>query len=190
MTIYGYARVSTKDQNLERQLEALKQAGCKTIFTEKVTGTKRQRPELVAMIDQLQEGDIIIVKDLTRISRSTKDLIELVELFRSKGVGFKSINESWLDTTKKDDAVSKFIFTIFAGLSEFERNQLSERTIEGLEVAKSKGRTGGRPKVNGDQMKYAIELFEEGEKSIAEICRVTGVSRPTLYRRLNELGLK
>lgn len=190
MTKYGYARVSTKDQNLDRQINALKEAGVDVIFEEKVTGTKRERPELNKMLDLLEEGDTVIVKDLTRISRSTKDLIELVELIGSKGAGFKSINESWLDTTKKDDAVSKLMFTIFAGLAEFERNQLSERTKEGLEVAKSKGRTGGRPKKMGDNMKHAIDLFKEGGVTIAEICRRTNVSRPTLYRRLQELGLK
>jgi DNA invertase Pin-like site-specific DNA recombinase len=187
--IYGYARVSTKDQNLDRQVKALEEAGCDVIFQEKITGTKRGREELNRMLDGLQEGDTVIVKDLTRISRSTKDLIELVEIIGNKKAGFKSLNESWLDTTK-NDAVSKLMFTIFAGLVEFERNQLSERTIEGLAIAKSKGKTGGRPKKNGDTVQHAIELFKEGDKSIAEICRNTGVSRPTLYRRLKELGLK
>lgn len=184
---YGYARVSTKDQNLDRQIEALKKEGCEIIFEEKVTGTKRNRPELMKLLEVLQAGDVVIVKDLTRISRSTKDLIELTETMTAMGVGFRSINESWLDTTKQD-AVSKLLFTIFSGLAEFERNQLSERTIEGLAVARSKGRIGGRPKKNGDVMQHAIELVKEGY-SKAEACRKTGVKRTTLYRRLEELNL-
>lgn len=106
----GYARVSTKDQNLERQLDELTTAGCEKIFQEKISGTKRNRPEFDKMIDQLRQGDLVIVSELTRISRSTKDLVEIVELFKSKGVELKSIKEAWIDTTT---AQGKLIFTFF-----------------------------------------------------------------------------
>ncbi|MCY9324059.1 recombinase family protein [Bacillus haynesii] len=189
MTVYGYARVSTKDQNLARQIKALNDAGCEQIFREKVTGTKRERPQLEALLETVKEGDVVIVKDLTRISRSTKDLIELVELFGKKGVGFKSLNESWLDTSK-NDAVSKLMFTIFAGLVEFERNQLSERTLEGLAVAKANNKRIGRPSKDKANIEHAISLWENGRHNIKDICKITGVGKSTLYRKLKERGLK
>jgi len=184
---YGYARVSTKDQNLDRQIHALKQAGAEIIFEEKMTGTKKDRPELNRLMETIGEGDTVIFAELTRLSRSTKDLLALVEEISNKGAEVKSLKESWLDTTTSS---GKLMLTIFAGLSQFERDLLSERTKDGLESAKRDGRVGGRPKQNGGTMQHAIELFKEGEKTIAEICRNTGVSRPTLYRRLKELGLK
>ena len=187
MTIYGYARVSTKEQNLERQIYALQQAGAEVIFEEKITGTKKERPELVKLLDTIEEGDTIVFAELTRLSRSTKDLLDLVEEISNKGAEVKSLKEAWLDTTTSH---GKLMLTIFAGLSQFERDLLSERTKDGLESAKRRGKLAGRPKKNGDNMKYAIELFKEGGISIAEICRRTTVKRTTLYRRLEELGLK
>jgi DNA invertase Pin-like site-specific DNA recombinase len=185
--IYGYARVSTKGQNLDRQIDALKQAGCEYIYEEKESGTKRKRPELERMLEDLKEGDTVIVAELTRISRSTKDLLEIVNIITSKGANFKSLKESWLDTTSPH---GKLLLTIFAGLSEFERDLIAERTKEGLEAARRRGRVGGRPKVNDGRVEMALELYQEGKYTIKEICRRTGLTRATLYRRLAEAGLK
>lgn len=183
----GYARVSTKKQNLDRQIDSLTAAGCDVIFTEKETGTKRNRPELNKMLSEIQEGDTVVFAELARASRSTKDLLELVETITEKGASVKSLKESWLDTTS---SAGKLMLTIFAGLAEFERDLISERTIEGLAAAERRGNVGGRPKKNSEQLDYAIELVKEGNLAKSEICRVTGVSRATLYRRLEELGLK
>lgn len=185
--LVGYARVSTKKQNLNRQIDALEQAGCDVIFMEKETGTKRNRPELNRMLESLNEDDTVIFAELARASRSTKDLLELVDTINKKGASVKSLKESWLDTTT---SAGKFMMTVFAGLAEFERDLISERTVEGLESARRRGNVGGRPKKQSDQLDYAIELVEKGELSKMEICKVTGVSRATLYRRLDELGLK
>lgn len=187
MAKIGYARVSTKDQNLERQIFALKEAGAEIIFEEKITGTKKDRPELVKLLETIGEGDTVIFAELTRLSRSTKDLLELVEEITNRGAEVKSIKESWLDTTTSS---GKLMLTIFAGLSQFERDLLSERTKDGLESAKRRGKVGGRPKKNGDNMRHAVDLYKEGGVSIAEICRRTTVARATFYRRLEELGLK
>lgn len=184
--IVGYARVSTKKQNLDRQIDALEKAGCEAIFTEKMTGTKRDRPELNRMIEGLQEGDTVVIAELARASRSTKDLLELVETINNKGASIKSLKESWLDTTT---SAGKFMLTVFSGLAEFERDLISERTIEGLEAAERRGNVGGRPKKKSEQLDYAIELVKEGVLEKSEICRKTGVSRATLYRRLKEEAL-
>jgi DNA invertase Pin-like site-specific DNA recombinase len=181
--IFGYMRVSTLDQRLDRQDKALKEAGCEKIFFEKITGTKRERPELNKMIEQLREGDTVIIKDLTRLSRSTKDLIELVETFKKKGVNLKSLNESWLDTTSPQ---GQLMFTIFSGLSQFERDLISERTKEGLEVAKKKGKQIGRSGVGQEKIDYAFYLIDSGKMNIKEASEEIGVSRMTLHRYLNK----
>lgn len=182
----GYARVSTADQNLDRQIIALQEAGCEIIYQEKVTGTKIDRPELQNMIDNLQEGDVVIVKELTRVSRSTKDMLDLVQTITEKGCFIKSINESWLDTSSPS---GKLMLTIFAGMSQFENELRSQRCSEGREVAMDKGVQFGRPKKNGKNVNLAIELYKQGDKTVTEICDSTGVSRTTLWRRLKEQGL-
>ncbi|PEM65323.1 recombinase [Bacillus pseudomycoides] len=182
----GYARVSTKKQNLDRQIDALTAAGCEVIYQEKITGTKRERPEFTRMLAEVQEGDTVLVAELTRVSRSTKDLLEIVDTITKKGANVKSLKETWLDTTT---SAGKLMLTIFAGLAEFERDLLSERTKDGLDAARRRGNVGGRPKQHNEQLDYAIEQVKAGEMSKSEICRVTGVSRATLYRRLEELDL-
>src|SRR5271157_2601375 len=119
---FGYARVSTDQQNLHRQIDILKAEGCEKIFEEKITGTKRERPELTRLLDQLRKGDTIIFNDLTRLSRSVKDLFSLVERIENLGANIKSLKENWIDTTTPQ---GKLIFTIFAGLSQFERDLIS-----------------------------------------------------------------
>ena len=123
----GYARVSTEEQNLDRQLDSLKEAGCEKIFQEKITGTKKERPELDKLMEQLRSGDLIIISDLTRLSRSVKDLFSLVDQIEKKGANIKSLKESWMDTSTPQ---GKLMFTIFAGISQFERDLISQRTLD------------------------------------------------------------
>lgn len=178
----GYARVSTEEQNLDRQLDILKQAGCDRIYEEKVSGVKKDRTELNKMLDQIRTGDVIIISDLTRLSRSVKDLFSLVEQIEEKGANIKSIKESWLDTT---NAQGKLMFTIFAGISQFERDLISQRTIEGLNAARARGKKGGRPKTNEKDIKLAVKMYNSKNYSISEITKATGVSKTTLYRYIN-----
>lgn len=178
----GYARVSTEEQNLNRQLDILKQAGCDRIYEEKVSGIKKDRHELNKMLDQIRTGDVIIISDLTRLSRSVKDLFSLVEQIEEKGANIKSIKESWVDTTT---AQGKLIFTIFAGISQFERDLISQRTIEGLNAARARGKKGGRPKTNEKEIKLAVKMYDSKNYSISEITKATSVSKTTLYRYIN-----
>lgn len=182
----GYARVSTVQQELDRQLEALREAGCEVIYQEKMTGTKIDRIELQKMLNSLKEGDTVIVKELTRVSRSTKDMLDLVQQITDKGCFIKSLSESWLDTSSPS---GELMLTIFAGMAQFERRLLLERCQEGRKIAVSKGVVMGRPKKNTKTLEYALELYKEKSMSIRKICEVTGVSKATLCRRAKELGL-
>lgn len=176
----GYARVSTQDQNLDRQLDALKGAGCEKIFQEKITGTKKDRSELERLLEQVRKGDTIVIESLSRLSRSTKDLIQLMETFNQEGVNLYSMKEN-IDTT---GATGKLIFKIFGALVEFERDLISERTKEGLASARARGRKGGRPKKTGNKIEVAIKMYQSKEYTVKEIEEATGVSKATLYRRL------
>jgi DNA invertase Pin-like site-specific DNA recombinase len=175
----GYARASMEKQAIERQLDELAAVGVAAahIYQEKMTGTQRDRPELNRMLAELNESDTVIVVELSRISRSTKDLLEIVELIHSKGADFKSLNETWLDTTTPH---GKLLLTIFAGLSQFERDLIAERTKSGLAAAKARGRNGGRPATEPGKI---LALHHNGV-SAAEIVNLTGVSRSTVYRLL------
>jgi DNA invertase Pin-like site-specific DNA recombinase len=175
----GYARVSTEEQNLDRQLDILKLAGCDRIYEEKVSGIKKERPELKKILDQLRSGDVLIVADITRLSRSIKDLFCLVEQIEKEGANIKSIKESWVDTTT---AQGKLMFTIFAGISQFERDLISQRTIEGLNAARARGKKGGRPRLNEKNIKLAVKMYNSKNYSISEITKATSVSKTTLYR--------
>ncbi|MDA2627478.1 recombinase family protein [Bacillus cereus] len=178
---FGYMRVSTIDQNLDRQEQQLKDAGCERIFFEKVTGVKRDRPELNRMLEFLRQGDTVVVTDLTRLSRSTKDLIEITELISQKGANLKSLKESWLDTTT---AHGKMLFTVFAGIAQFERDLTSERTKEGILAAKKRGKYPGRPSVDKEKLNYAFYLMEQGA-NITEAAEKSGISRMTIYRNMH-----
>ena len=175
----GYARVSTEEQNLDRQLDSLKEAGCEKIFREKITGTKKERPELDKLMEQLRSGDLIIISDLTRLSRSVKDLFSLVDQIEKKGANIKSLKESWMDTSTPQ---GKLMFTIFAGISQFERDLISQRTLEGLAAARSRGKKGGRPKKDEKAINIALKMYQEKVCSISEITKATGVSKTTIYR--------
>lgn len=177
---FGYARVSTEAQNLDRQLDALQKYGVDIIYNEKMTGTKRDRPELTKLLDRMTEGDTVVIESLSRLGRSTKDLIELTELFQSKGVHLVSLKES-IDTST---STGKLLFTLMSAIAQFERDVIADRTREGLNAARARGRKGGRPKVDTDAVKKAIKLYNTGEYAIKEIEDLTGVKKDTLYRNL------
>jgi DNA invertase Pin-like site-specific DNA recombinase len=175
----GYARVSTLDQNLDLQLQALKTAGCRRIFQEKISGSNRNRPEFRRMLDHLREDDIIVVWKLDRLARSTRDLLETMETIREAEGRFQSISEPWADTTSHS---GKMIMTIFAGIAEFERDLIRERTGAGREAAKKRGVRFGRPrKLALDQDELARRLVSEG-KSVREIAAIFNVHPATIYR--------
>lgn len=178
----GYARVSTEGQNLDRQIDMLlkQDVDKRNIYTEKITGTKRDRPELNRMLEELQEGDTVIVSDLTRISRSTKDLLEIVEKICNKGASIKSIKDTWLDTTSQNP-YNAFLLTVMSALSQLERDLISQRTREGLVSAKARGRSGGRPSKQSEYQKTVMLLYTGGMR-VADIVRSTGISRSTVNR--------
>ncbi len=177
--IIGYARVSTKDQNLDAQVDLLKGAGAEKIFLEKRTGKNRDRPELVRLLDQLRNDDIVAVTKYDRLARSLKDLIEIVEQIRERGAGFRSLGED-IDTTT---SAGRLIFHVFGSIAEFERERIVERTREGLAAARKRGRIGGRPSVLSDEAKIEVRrMRDKDHRSIAEIARAFEVSRSTIYR--------
>ena len=178
----GYARCSTLDQNLDWQIDALTKEGCDRIFQEKFTGTRKDRPELLRMMDILREGDTVIICELTRLSRSVKDLFDLVEQVEKAGANIKSLKEPWLDTTTPQ---GRLLFTIFSGVSQFERELIRERTMEGLASARARGRMGGRPGKDKKIVEQALTLYDSKAYSVDEISKTTGISRATLYKYVN-----
>lgn len=183
MSVVAYARVSTLDQNLNRQLDMLSAYGVDTIYTEKMSGTKRNRPELNRMLDQLSEGDTVVVESLSRLGRSTKDLIELVELFQKRGVHLVSLKES-VDTNTPS---GKLLFTLMSAIAQFERDTIAERTNEGLKAARARGHNGGRPRFDQKKVQQAIKLYETKQYTLKEIEELTGVKKITLYRAMKRL---
>ena len=178
----GYARRLTLDQNLDWQIDALMKEGCDRIFQEKFTGTRKDRPELIRMMDMLREGDTVIICELTRLSRSVKDLFDLVEQVEKAGANIKSLKEPWLDTTTPQ---GRLLFTIFSGVSQFERELIRERTMEGLASARARGRMGGRPGKDKKIIDQALTLYDSKAYSVDEISKTTGISRATLYKYVN-----
>jgi len=180
--IVGYARVSTDDQTLALQLDALQAAGCEKVFRDTISGTKTERPGLSKALDHVRNGDMLVVWRLDRLGRSLSHLIELIQTLEGRGVGFKSLTEQ-IDTTTSG---GKLIFHIFGALAEFERNLIRERTMAGLQAARARGRKGGRPKKPNTDTKIVMakRLHADPNNSIAEICKTLGVSRATLYRYL------
>lgn len=176
--VFGYARVSTEQQNLDRQLDMLQKYGVDFIYNEKMTGTKRNRTELEKLLERLTDGDTVVVESLSRLGRSTKDLIWLMETFNSKGVNLVSLKES-IDTTT---STGKLLFTLMSAIAQFERDVIADRTREGLNSARARGRKGGRPRTDSEQLRKAIKLYNTQQYSLAEIEDMTGVKRSTLYR--------
>lgn len=178
--VFGYARVSIEAQNLDRQLDALKNYGVDIIYNEKITGTKKNRPELTKLLDRITEGDTVVVESLSRLGRSTKDLIELTEIFQSKGVNLVSLKEA-IDT---NSSTGKLLFTLMSAIAQFERDVIADRTREGLKSARARGRTGGRPRAYPEQVKKAVKLYKTEQYSVKEIEELTGIKKSTLYRNL------
>lgn len=180
--LIGYARVSTNEQNLDLQRDALQQAGCakKNIYTDKITGTKHVRKGLEQALTHLREGDTFVVWRLDRLGRSLTHLIETVTSLAEQGITFKSITEN-IDTST---ATGQLVFHIFGALAEFERNLIKERTIAGLEAARARGRKGGRPKLDTTSAKVAMarKLNADKTNSVEAICDMLHISRPTFYR--------
>lgn len=182
----GYARVSTTEQILDLQIDALNQTGCERIYQEKISGTQEDRPELKKMMSHLRTGDTLVVYKLDRLGRSTRKLIELVDELEGKGIEFVSIRDN-IDTTT---AVGKAMFRMLAVLAEMERDLIVERTKAGLEAARARGRKGGRPKKNSKAIEKALRLYDSKEYSVSEIAELTNVSRATLYRAIDKRKLK
>ena len=179
----GYARVSTDDQNLDLQKDELNKAECGIIFEDFQSGAKSEREGLKSALDYARKGDVLIVWRLDRLSRSLKDLIEMVSLLESRGIGLKSLHES-IDTSSSS---GKLIFHMFGALAEFERNLIRERTQAGLKAARARGRCGGRPKaLNKDKRTLSVRLYHEKEHTIKQICHMMNISKPTLYSYINE----
>jgi len=178
----GYARVSTDDQDLALQREHLRAAGCNKIFAEKVSGARRARPELDRMLDHLRPGDVVTVTRLDRLARSTRDLLDIAERIRSYGAGLRSLAEPWADTTSP---AGRMVMTVFAGIAEFERSLILERTRTGREAAKARGvQFGPRPTLTPAQLDHATRLIEQEGRAVSEVADLMGVHRSTLYRAL------
>ena len=181
--IIGYARVSTEDQNLDLQLDALKEAGCKKILQDKISGVKEDRDGLLQVMDIVRPGDTLVVWKLDRLGRSLQHLISVVDELKEKDVYFRSLKEN-LDTSS---STGKLIFHIFGALAEFERDIIRERTMAGLKAARARGRIGGRPKImDAGKVKLARTLMADNARSVIEICKILGVSKATLYRYLKD----
>ncbi len=183
MARIGYARVSTHEQNVELQVQTLKEKGCTKIFTDKITGTTFERKELNAALAFLREGDVLVVWKLDRLGRSLKHLIETVTKLQERNIGFISLTES-IDTTTPG---GKLIFHIMGALAEFERDLIRERTHAGLDAARARGRKGGRPKTVELSSKVALaqKLYADKTHEIRDICKDLHISRATLYRYVN-----
>jgi len=181
--LIGYARVSTDDQNLDLQRDALQQAGCERVFEDTASGAKAERVGLVALMEVLRVGDTVVIWRMDRLGRSLKDLIALVERLEAVGVGLRSLQEK-IDTTSSG---GRLVFHLFGALAEFERNLIRERTQAGLTAARARGRHGGRKKrLDPAKQKIALRLYHERQHTVEEICRMMGVGRSTLYNYLNE----
>ena len=179
----GYARVSTPEQSLYMQRQALKQAGCDRIFTDTASGVRSDRPGLEKVIEHLRPGeDTLVVWKLDRLGRSLQDLISIVKSLQEKKIGFHSLQES-IDTTTSG---GKLVFHIFSALAEFERDIIRERTNAGLAAARARGRFGGRPSLLSDKQVIRLKkLYDERKNTVLEICKIFGISRPSFYNYVN-----
>ena len=182
--LIGYARVSTEEQKLDLQRQALRDAGCERIF-EDTAGGAAERPALRQALGQLRAGDTLVVWCLDRLGRSLKDLIAHAESLRTQGVGLRSLKEA-IDT---DSSTGQLVFHIFGALAEFERALIRERTRAGLAAARARARVGGRRKQLGEeQRRHAVELYRSRQRTVKEICALVGVSRSTLYAYVEEFA--
>lgn len=177
--LIGYARVSTEEQNLDLQTDALKKAGCDRVFADKVSGAKSERKGLNAALEMLRPGDVLMVWRLDRLGRSLKHLIELIGELEQNGVGFRSLTEN-IDTTTTG---GKLVFHLFGALAEFEKNLIRERTKAGLVAARARGRKGGRkPVMDEKKIRQAQALMNDPQNTITDICKTLGVGRTSFYK--------
>ena len=177
--ILGYARVSTGGQNLEAQVEALKAAGAERIYSEKISGSQLDRPELDRLLDQLRPGDVVVVAKYDRLSRSLQDLLIIVETIRNRGAGFRSLAED-IDTTTP---AGRLVFHVRSSIAQFELERIAERTKEGLAAARKRGRVGGRPPALSNERRAEVQRMRDQEgRSISELARLFQVSPNTIRR--------
>ncbi|MFP3558165.1 recombinase family protein [Paraburkholderia sp. SIMBA_049] len=182
--LIGYARVSTRDQDLTNQEAQLRAAGCGRIFAEKITGTRRARPQLDRLLDHLRAGDVVVVTRLDRLARSIRDLLDIVERIQTANAGLRSLAEPWADTTTP---AGRMVLTVFAGIAEFERSLIVERTSNGRAAAKARGTKFGRkPTLTQAQLDHIYRLVDEGNTSMQEIAALFGIHRSTLFRLLSQ----
>ncbi|MCG7495228.1 recombinase family protein [Thalassobius sp. Cn5-15] len=173
--IIGYARVSTADQNLDAQLDALKEAGAGRVFSETISGATAKRPELKRLLDQLRDGDVVVVTKYDRLARSLRDLLDIVDAIKERGAGFRSLAED-IDTTTP---AGELIFHVFASIAHFERRRIAERTREGLAAARKRGRIGGHPPaLSPDQKAEVIRMRDEERRALRDIADLFKVSYP------------
>lgn len=181
--LVGYCRVSTEEQSLDLQRDALEEAGCSRVFEDVISGAREQRPGLGEALEYMREGDTLVVWRLDRLGRNVKHLIEVVESLQQRGIGFKSLQEA-IDTTTSG---GKLVFHIFCCLAEFERQVIRERTLAGLKAARARGRKGGRrPKLTPQQVAIGRSLAADPNRTVTEICQTLGISRPTFYRHIHQ----
>lgn len=182
--LIGYARVSTIDQKLDLQIDALQRAGCEKIFTDTVSGGIRERKGLNEALEYLRNGDILVVWRLDRLGRSVRHLVDLMNSFKERGIGFKSISET-IDTAT---SIGQFFFHITAAFAELERNLIRERTQAGLSVARARGRKGGRKKaIDSETFKIALQLYNDKQISVSSLCKRLSINERTFYRYLANL---
>jgi DNA invertase Pin-like site-specific DNA recombinase len=181
--LIGYARVSTDDQKLNLQQDALRAAGCEKIFEDYLSGAASARPGLNSALEMARAGDTLVVWRLDRLGRSLKDLIQLTETLKKQSIGLHSLQEAINTTTSS----GQLVFHLFGSLAEFERNLIRERTKAGLTAARTRGRLGGRPKaLDPNKRQLAVKLYNDRQYSIGEICQMMGISKPTLYNYVAE----
>jgi DNA invertase Pin-like site-specific DNA recombinase len=180
-SLIGYARVSTAEQSMGLQTDALERAGCLRVFTDTASGAVAERPQLSAALDYVRAGDTLVVWRLDRLGRSIRHLIDTIVTLQERGVGFRSIQES-IDTTTPG---GRLVFHVFCALAEFERDLVKERTHAGLAAARARGRVGGRkPVLSPKQVQLARQMYLAGDRTVSDIATVLGVSRATIYRHL------
>ena len=180
--LFGYARVSTDGQTLDPQLDSLKAAGCAKVFSDVASGTKSERPGLIEALTYAREGDTLVVVKLNRLARSISDLVAKTRNLADRGIEFKSLSES-IDTST---SAGMLLFHIMGSLAEFERDLIIERTHAGLKAARARGRKGGRKSTDPTKVAAAISLYKQKSMTLAEIKKVTGVSKSVLYRALEQ----
>lgn len=184
--LIGYARVSTDDQDLTIQKTALKEAGCRRTFDEKVSGAKRDRPELAKLLEQLRDDDVVVVTRLDRLARSTRDLLDIAERLNEAGAGLRSLAEPWADTTSP---AGRMVLTVFGGIAEFERELIHQRTSSGRVAAKARGvKFGRKPKLTPEQVALGSRLVGEGT-SVRDAAKLLKCHHATLYRALSAPAL-